>query len=211
MQSFEHTGFWWDPRTPATKWPGTLRFDPINGAVLKRLVAPDASSMVADDDEFDVFLGESTTGKKITLLNSFERSHEDIYANAVIVGFHASEPDPPIVVAAAVIENLDKWWGPRALRHDASLRWPDIGVSYRRPQPVEVHVDAAMRTVIMFNANASFGEGGVSINEEVRFEMTADAPQPLSVFRRRVAACQDLVSIALLTRCNVSVRLCPPS
>jgi ApeA N-terminal domain 1 len=52
----------------------------------------------------------------------------------------------------------------------------------------------------------------VSINEEVRFEMTADEPQPLSVFRRRVGACQDLVSIALLTRCNVQVlRVCPPS
>src|SRR5262245_2379576 len=57
-----------------------------------------------------------------------------------------------------------------------------------------------------------FGERGVSINEEVRFEMTAGVPQPLSVFRKRVGACQDLVSIALLTRCNVEVlRVCPPS
>jgi hypothetical protein len=36
MQAFEHTGFWWDPRDPDTKWPGTLRFDPIEGAVLTR-------------------------------------------------------------------------------------------------------------------------------------------------------------------------------
>ena len=34
----------------------------------------------------------------------------------------------------------------------------------------------------------------------------------MSVFRKRVGACQDLVSIALLTRCNVQVlRICPPS
>jgi hypothetical protein len=39
MQSFEYSGFWWDPRAPENKWPGTLRFEPATGAVLKRLVA----------------------------------------------------------------------------------------------------------------------------------------------------------------------------
>src|SRR5262245_9050882 len=67
MQSFEHTGFWWDPRAPEIKWPGTLHFDPVTGAILKRLIVPDVSSIVADHKEFDVLLGETTTGKEITL------------------------------------------------------------------------------------------------------------------------------------------------
>ena len=39
MTAFEHSGFWWDPREPETKWPATLSFDPVNGAVLTRRIA----------------------------------------------------------------------------------------------------------------------------------------------------------------------------
>ena len=28
MESLEHSGYWWDPREPDTKWAGTLRFRP---------------------------------------------------------------------------------------------------------------------------------------------------------------------------------------
>ena len=51
---------------------------------------------------------------------------------------------------------------------------------------MEVHADTVMRTGLMFDANGSFDERVVSINEEIRFEMTAeDTATPLSVFRAR--------------------------
>lgn len=38
MTTFEHTGFWWDATESGTRWPGTLRFDPVSGAVLTRVI-----------------------------------------------------------------------------------------------------------------------------------------------------------------------------
>jgi hypothetical protein len=52
----------------------------------------------------------------------------------------------------------------------------------------------------------------VSLEEEIRIEITATPARPLSVFRRRVHACQDLISIAALTLCNLDdFRISPPS
>ena len=111
MKPFEHTGFWWDPRDPDTRWPGTLRFDPVTGAVLTRTIAFPPSHLLPTGREFDILLGDTTTAGSVTLLDCFERDHSEVFANAVIVGFHAAERDPPILVAAAVIENLREWWG----------------------------------------------------------------------------------------------------
>ena len=48
--------------------------------------------------------------------------------------------------------------------------------------------------------------------EEIRIELTAQEPRPLSVFQKRIHACQDLLSIASLTLCKVEdLRISPPS
>jgi hypothetical protein len=95
MKPFEHTGFWWDPHDPDTRWPGTLRFDPVTGAVLTRTITFHPSHLSPAGREFDILLGETTSLAKVTLLDCCERDHREIFANAVIVGFHAGEPDPP--------------------------------------------------------------------------------------------------------------------
>ena len=133
MKGFEHTGFWWDPRDPDTRWPGTLTFDPVAGATLTRTIAFHPSQLLGTSQEFDILHGETTGALKITLLHCFERSGTDVFANAVIVGFYADQPDPPVLVAAAVIENLNEWWGQGAIAHDSALTYPDVGVSYRQP------------------------------------------------------------------------------
>ena len=212
MTSFEHSGFWWDPKDLGTRWAGTLRFDPVNGAVLTRMVPVDPRLFFfARSKEFEILHGETTDGLRVTLLKAFERSYSDIYANAVILGFHAESGDPPITAAACLIEQLGEWWHPRALADDPALKHPDVGVRYRQPPDVELHDDGVLRTTIRAAGLASYGPRAVSVQEEIRIEMTASAPQPLSVFRRRVHACQDLISVAALTLCNVEeLRLMPP-
>ena len=79
----------------------------------------------------------------------------------MIVGFHASEPDPPILIAAAVIEHLDEWWGKSAISHE-SLTSPDVGVRYTQPPPMEVHADASTRTVIHSGALPEFDSARAS-------------------------------------------------
>jgi ApeA N-terminal domain 1 len=212
MMGFEHTGFWWDPRDPDTRWPGTLTFDPVAGATLKRSIAFHASQIFGESKEFPVIYGEGTGGMAITLIDCFETSSTGIFANAVVTGFHAGEPDPPILVAAATIENLGEWWRPAAIVHDSGLDYPDVGVRYTQPDAAEIHDDGAMCTTIRSGALSSFERRKVSIAEEIRIEMKASSPQPLSAFRQRMHACQDLLSIASLTLCNVEdFRLYPPS
>ena len=53
MTTFEHTGFWWDAREPGTRWPGTLRFDPVSGAVLTRVIPNDPRLFFADAKEYE--------------------------------------------------------------------------------------------------------------------------------------------------------------
>ena len=52
MKSFEHTGFWWDPRASETRSPGTLRFDPVKGAVLAGTMPLHPSRFFHDSKEF---------------------------------------------------------------------------------------------------------------------------------------------------------------
>jgi hypothetical protein len=88
---------------------------------------------------------------------------------------------------------------------------PDAGIQYRQSADVELHDDGGIRTWIRSAGLPSYGPREVSIREEIRIEMKGSAPQPLSVFRARMHACQDLLSVAALTFCNVSeLRLVPP-
>ena len=67
MKAFEHAGFWWDPRDPETRWPGTLRFDPVEGAVLTRMMPFHPSQLFPEGRVFPVLLAETTGMGKITL------------------------------------------------------------------------------------------------------------------------------------------------
>lgn len=127
-----------------------------------------------------------------------------------VLGFHAETVIPPIT-AAAVIEQLGEWWHPRALSDDPALKHPDVSVQYRQPADVELHDDGVIRTTPRSAGLASYRPREVSLREEIRIEMKASAPQPLSVFRARMHACRDLLSVAALMRCNVEeLRFVPP-
>ena len=203
MKSFERSGFWWDPREPERRWPGTLRFDSVSGAVLTLTQPFDLSRFFSTGREFPLMHGETTGMGKVTLVDSFERGSDEIFANAVIDGFHAAEPDPPVWVAAAVIERLNDWWNKTALSNETSIGGPEISIRYDAVQPIEVHSDSDMRVTLHSWPLPNVDRWNVSVKEEIRIEFSALKPIPLSVFRRRVHACQDLLSVATLSLCNV--------
>src|SRR5512138_2531790 len=101
METFEGFGEWWDPDQPSTRWPGTFTFDPADGGALIVADPSETASVLAGHREYSVILGETVSGTPVTLLSCFDQSVEgsrpakrQIFANAAIVGFHASEPDP---------------------------------------------------------------------------------------------------------------------
>jgi hypothetical protein len=210
MTTFEHTGFWWDAREPGTRWPGTLQFDPVSGALLTRVIPNDPRLFFADAKEYEPLHGETTGGLRVTLLSAFEAVTARFTQTPSSSAFtpkpssRRSLPPPP----------LSSSWangGIRALSDDPALKHPDVSVQYRQPADVELHDDGVIRTTPRSAGLASYGPLEVSIREEIRIEMKASAPQPLSVFRARMHACRDLLSVAALMRCNLEeLRFVPP-
>lgn len=223
MEKFEHSGEWWDIRDPATRWTGILRFDPVEGALLSLTdPTPDipASQALAAAfgrtlKEYDSILGTTTDGKAVTLLRCFDKSARgsfqgprarDIFANAVLVGFHGDGSDPHISKASALFRYANVWWNQSGIVVDPTVTFPDASIQYKRAPAVPVFADGdleiklyATLASLPFRADSS---GGYPLREEVRVEVTAKTPQRLSVIEELLHACQDLLSIACQQYCD---------
>lgn len=226
MDTFEYSGEWWDLRDPAIRWTGTLRFDPVEGAVLtvtdptQEIPAGQALAEAFGRTlrEYDAILGETTAGKAISLLRCFDKSaggggwpprprSRKIFANAVLVGFHGDGRDPLVSGASALFRHANVWWNQSGITVDPPVKWPDASVQYKRPSPVEVFANGDLKIKICATlASLSFRadpSGEYTLREEVRVELTSKTPRPLSVVEEMMHACQDLLSIACQQYCDM--------
>src|SRR5262245_51317627 len=117
----KHKGVWWDPQQPEEQWTGTLRFDEENGAILDLTIPPSRPNPFPRMKTYDLIHGRNTKGTAITLIRAFERSRSGtssstvprrvkVFANALIVGFHAAASDPMITSASVTHEHLGEWF-----------------------------------------------------------------------------------------------------
>jgi ApeA N-terminal domain 1 len=205
MDSFEHAGFWWNPLTPDTKWPGTLRYSPTDGSVLTLILPPPKRFAFFNDEfpEYKVLVGETKTGQPITLFRCFYRNRDEIFANAAIVGFHAESDDPLISTAAVVVQHIGDWWGRGSINFDHSIELPSFNAQYTKPDDVILSDTPNMRVHIGSGLSFSSSSMKASLAEEIRIEFNATEPQPLSVFQKQIHACKDLLSVACLRVCEV--------
>lgn len=222
MSPFQHEGIWWDPREPGAEWVGTLRFDHRDGAVLTVTVPTDKPQFLPPLRQYEVIHGVSTEGQALTLMRCFDRFTRgslggaprpvEIFANAVIVGFHCDQPDPLLSSAAASFRHMNEWWGHSGIQADPTVKWPDSAVRYTSAPALVVHDDGLFRVSIRSVASGAFGNHRASLVEDVRFEIQAAAPTPLSRFQRIVQACGDFLSIACLSFCDtMELSLVPPA
>ncbi|MEQ1908708.1 MAG: hypothetical protein ABMA15_07785 [Vicinamibacterales bacterium] len=203
-EGFSCSGFWWDPKRPDERWPGTLTFDPTGGGTLARMLEPDPRRLFSleDTETYDLVHGTTTEGLKVTLIDAFEQRGDDLFANAVVTGGHLDGRDPLVTNVAAVIDNLDEWWDKHGMSADSS-RFPSVDASYRQPEPAEIYADDSVRIAIHCGLGASVERRRVSIEEEVRIEIKAVVPQRLSLLRRHIHVCQDFMSVASAAVCTV--------
>jgi hypothetical protein len=145
-------------------------------------------------------------------LRCFDRNYAEIFANSVILGFHSDGPDPLISTAAVVIQHLDVWWGKSAIKVDPTVTWPAVALRYDKPESVTLHEDSEFRISICSGLGASHEMMKHSLKEEIRIELVAARPRPLSMFQKRVHACQDVLSVACQSLCTIQeLRLVPSS
>ena len=196
-----------------------LRLDSIEGAVLtvtdptQQMVAGQAVATALGRTlrEYDAILGATTEGKAITLLRCFDKSvggggwpprprSRQIFANAVLVGFHGDGRDPLVSGASALFRHANVWWNQSGIIVDPSVELPDASVQYKRPPAVQVFANGdfeikiyATLASLSFQANPS---GEYPLREEVRIELTSETPRHLSIVQDTMHACQDLLSIA---------------
>ena len=209
-EQLEHTGTWWDPEKPDEKWDGTLRFDSANGAILA--VVDHSYRQLGD---YEAILGQTTSGRRVTLLNCFDQSTagsvpggvgaREIFANAVLIGFHADSRDPPVPGGIAVYRHIHGWWGRTGISVDRSSPNPAVhyaetpSVTLFRDDEIEIKIDAAL-TSLTTRADAA---GRFSLREEVRVELRTSEARPLSFVQDRLHTCQDLLSVACQRFCGL--------
>jgi hypothetical protein len=90
------------------------------------------------------------------------------------------------------------------------MPWPNAGLQYTRPEPTVICECSGVRISICSGLEASHQRMAHSLKEEIRIEMAAQPPLPLSEFQWRIDACKDLLSTATLAICQVDeLRLQP--
>ena len=210
------------PGAPRTTWPGVLRFDNLNGALLSLIVGGKIPSLLPESRSYDMLHGLTTSGKPVTLFRCFDRKSQgglsgprqiQIYANATIVGFHSQTVDPLLSYGSATFAHLPVWWGRSGIRSDDSVRFPAIALRYEAPNAVVLHENAERTVVLRPFGRSSFGFQATSIADEVQIEVKPSEPMPLGKMLATLYACGDLLSIASLLFCHprTITLLLPPS
>jgi len=120
-----------------------------------------------------LLLGDSTSGEKVTLLKAFNRSTDNVFANAVIVGFHADRADPLISTTAVVFRHLDEWWDRAAISPDVSLGWPNLTLQYKEPDPIVVYEDSVLRISVRSGLTGSHKRMEHSLKEEIHHRFSS--------------------------------------
>lgn len=119
IEKFAYKGKWWLHDKPQKQISGTLRFTPVEGAVLDLIGSfkdlQDMNKML----ETEIILGVSSDGRNITLHNCFETESNfsssgllisSFYANEVFVGVHFQRPkDIKFKSLSIHYSYLDEW------------------------------------------------------------------------------------------------------
>ncbi len=161
-EKFEYQGYWWLPDEPEKKVPGTLKFDPDEGASLNLLgslkEAEDLGAMI----EPELILGLSAEGKLITLQDCGETESKirfglgfatsSFYADVVFVGEHFQNPDDA-GFERLIVEylHLDAW----ADVSGFEIKFPDdkthpLMVKHKSPEPLTATVGDEYEVTLSF-------------------------------------------------------------
>lgn len=146
IEEFEYTGLWWLPETPEKQICGTLRFTPIEGAVLELMDSfIDAKTKVRIGLP-EVIIGRSSYGKDITLykcrLKSYSGFQESFRADVVFIGAHFQKSEDIKFKSIDVhYSHLDEWTNISGFVDIQYPRDGEVVIKYKRPDPIKVSIN----------------------------------------------------------------------
>src|SRR5829696_6908392 len=163
----KYQGYWWLPDDPEEIVPGTLNFDPDEGArldllgSLKGARAEDIGTMI----DPKLILGESAEGKLITLQDCGETESKrrvgsgfatsSLYAGIVFVGEHFQRPDD-VGFERLFVEylHLDAWAGVSGFEIKLPVdETHPLSVEYKSPERRTATVGDEFEVTLSFNAD----------------------------------------------------------
>ena len=142
MDKFEYEGIWWLPDKPEKQVPGTLRFTPNEGAILKLI---GSFKDTKDTLKPEIILGISN-GKKITLHKCFETKPNNVSVSESL-SFYADE----VFVGAHFQKSEDIKFRKLSIRYSYLDEWVDISgfnitdekeivIKYKEPEPIQTSI-----------------------------------------------------------------------
>jgi hypothetical protein len=165
-EGFEYQGFWWLPGSEKDKVPGTLRFDPDEGAILDLLGSPKGLEGVIEPIEPEIILGLSSDGEYITLKDCGRTkgsvrfgpgfATSTFAANTVFVGAQFGRAED-VGFERLIVEylHLGEWTGASGFEIKApkDLEVDPLVVEYRLPEPVTARVGDQYEVSLRFWAS----------------------------------------------------------
>ena len=153
IKEFEYKGKWWLPDKPEEQISGTLKYSPVNGAILDLI-----ESFKKNRDrnlllQPDIILGNSSDDEEITLHKCFETSFNissrgftssSFYANIVIIGQHFPKPkDIKFRNLSVNYQYFEEWSkiGVFSYHRNPGETFKKYEVKYEAPEPVEAKID----------------------------------------------------------------------
>ncbi len=148
LEEFEYTGVWWLPDNPENKLPGTLKFNQLEGAVLR---LDGLFENISEKNLWnllypEIILGVSFTGENISLYKCFENKREvsghstsSFYANFVFIGVHfQNKKEIKFKDLSIHFTYLNEWFDANGFSIEEILNSDGTIIRYKKPQSVKI-------------------------------------------------------------------------
>ena len=186
-------GLWWLPETPDDRETGTLTFNQVEGArlnVVGRLV-PLKAGPLSGGEEREVLHGFTTTGKPVTLLESFVVNSrmgfpgiatETWHVRTIAVGAHFTSADQAVFKRCWVrFDGVARWLGhdPFVETYDFDVRTTELTAR----KPARINLGAIAGAEVYTGSSLTSGRDGDerwASTSEVMIALDADESQNLN-------------------------------
>jgi len=214
IANFKHKGIWWLPDNKDVKIEGTLHFSPQEDPRLELTGSFADVTDIMKISRWDIVLGFTVTGKKVTLLNCLSTGTQlhmpgmptsEIIPRVVFIGFHFPRIDQIMFDNVSVRYSLlDEWLGISGFSIERSLEEKKTVVTYQLPKPIKATINENLSISILFNATGPFWATGATTEAKIsqisKFQINPSEPKDFDFYQRINHDLRNLLSLATLRR-----------
>ncbi|CAM2766383.1 hypothetical protein SAMN05444143_103236 [Flavobacterium succinicans] len=217
--NFEIQGLWFLPENKEKRIPGTLRFDPVDGAILELIGSLNNQDFfLQSNPETFIILGLSVNSEYITLFNCFNFSRrgqtyrkgneqgpaiEKYYANFILKGHHfETEESLKFNSIKSSIQNFDEWLNITGFKHSESLNKlteKSIYLDYELPENIEFELHDNFKGKFIFSSTSPsyYSPKSESITQNVEIEINSTEDIALDDIRKLLARFQNFLIMGI--------------